>query len=178
METGKDHTLAEELWSSGIHEARILACLIDVLEKVNEEKEEFVKRAGFVMMATLAVHDKMVFLNKNKPEERKGKVLFINASSEFEQHPEVRKLNKLGEANIQKIADAYKISDGGDGFVRAVSLDEIKNNDYNLNVTLYVFPQEVAEEIDVEKEWQELRMIEEEIAGVEVKIEGYLKEIG
>ncbi|MFZ3166693.1 MAG: DNA alkylation repair protein [Candidatus Methanoperedens sp.] len=35
-ETGKDHTLAEELWSSGIHEARILACLIDVQKLVSE----------------------------------------------------------------------------------------------------------------------------------------------
>lgn len=119
----------------------------------------------------------LVFLNKNKPDARKGKVLFINASSEFEQHPEVRKLNRLGEENIQKIAEAYRKFDGGDGFVRAVPLDEIKENDYNLNVTLYVFPQEVAEEINVEKEWQELRIIEEEIVGVEERIEGYLKEI-
>lgn len=119
----------------------------------------------------------LVFLNKNKPVERKGKVLFINASNEFEQHPEVRKLNMLGDANIQKIAGAYRKYDDCDGFVRAVTLDEIKKNDYNLNVTLYVFPQEEAEEIDIDKEWNELRIIEEEIAGVEVRIEGYLKEI-
>ncbi len=96
-ETGKDHTLALQLWSSGIHEARILAGMIDVPDMVSEEqmeswaadfdswdvcdqvcsnlfdktdfayrkavewsnrKEEFVKRAGFVLMAALAVHDK------------------------------------------------------------------------------------------------------------------------
>lgn len=96
-ETGKDHTLALELWSSGIHEARILAGMIDEHEKVTGEQmeawvadfdswdvcdqvcsnlfdktclayqkalewshreEEFVKRAGFVLMAALAVHDK------------------------------------------------------------------------------------------------------------------------
>ncbi|SNQ59221.1 class I SAM-dependent DNA methyltransferase [Candidatus Methanoperedens nitratireducens] len=119
----------------------------------------------------------LIFLNKNKPEERRGKVLFINASSEYEQHPEIRKLNRLGEAHIQKIAEAYRKFAAGDGFVRAVPLDEIKNNDYNLNVTLYVFPQEKVEEIDVSKEWQELRVIEDEITGVEAKIEGYLKEI-
>ncbi len=120
----------------------------------------------------------LVFLNKNKPEERKGKVLFINASSEYEQHPEVRKLNRLGETHIQKIAEVYRKFGASDGFVRAVSLDEIKNNDYNLNVTLYVFPQEEAEEINMEREWQELRMIEEEIMGVEKRIEGYLRELG
>ncbi len=98
-ETGKDHTLALQLWSSGIHEARILAGMIDVPDMVSEEQmeswaadfdswdvcdqvcsnlfdktdfayrkavewsnreEEFVKRAGFVLMAALAVHDKRV----------------------------------------------------------------------------------------------------------------------
>ncbi len=96
-DTGKDHALALALWQSGIHEARILAGMIDEPEKVTREqmeswavdfdswdvcdqvcsnlfdktefarhkalewsgrKEEFVKRAGFVLMAALAVHDK------------------------------------------------------------------------------------------------------------------------
>jgi len=120
----------------------------------------------------------VVVLNRNKPENRKGKVLFINASSEFEQHPGVRKLNRLGYKHIENIANAYRDFDGGDGFARAVPIDEIKENDYNLNVTLYVFPEEEVEEIDVAGEWRELKIIEEEITNVEGKIEGYLGEIG
>ncbi len=97
--TGKDHRLALELWKSGIHEAKILAALVDEPGKVTERqmenwvvefdswdvcdgccgslfdktpfayskalewsrrKEEFVKRAGYVLMAELAVHDKAV----------------------------------------------------------------------------------------------------------------------
>jgi len=119
----------------------------------------------------------IIILNKNKPEERKGKVLFINASGECEQHPEVRKLNRLGKVHIQKIAEAYKKFGAGDGYVRAVSLEEIKNNDYNLNVTLYVFPEEAQEEIDIGEEWEELRSLEKEIAEVEEKIQGYLREV-
>lgn len=96
-QTGQNHPLALKLWNSGIHEARILAGMIDVPEEVNERQmekwvkdfdswdvcdqvcsnlfdqtkfaykkamdwsqrgEEFVKRAGFVLMAALAVHDK------------------------------------------------------------------------------------------------------------------------
>jgi len=96
-EIGKNHELALQLWASGIHEARILASLIDRPQKVTESQmeqwvqdfdswdvcdqccmnlfrktpmaqqkavawssrpEEFIKRAGFAMMATLAVHDK------------------------------------------------------------------------------------------------------------------------
>ena len=94
---GRRHELAEQLWKTGIHEARILAGIIDDPTKVTEaqmenwvrdfdswdvvdqvcgnlfdktpfsvskahewtkRKEEFVKRAGFVLMAELAVHDK------------------------------------------------------------------------------------------------------------------------
>lgn len=94
---GKDHSLANQLWSSGVQEARILASMIADPQKVTKiqmekwakdfdswdlcdgccgnlfdktpfayekamewssRKEEFVKRAGFSLMAYLAVHDK------------------------------------------------------------------------------------------------------------------------
>ncbi|RLI48876.1 MAG: SAM-dependent DNA methyltransferase, partial [Candidatus Thorarchaeota archaeon] len=80
----------------------------------------------------------IIILNKNKPEERKGKILFINASEEYEPHPDVKKLNKLGEKNIKKIVDAYDKFEDIEGFARVVDIKEIKENDYNLNVTLYV----------------------------------------
>jgi len=54
---------------------------------------------------------------------------------------------------------------------------EIKKNDYNLNVSLYVYPDEEREEIDVKKEWGGLKKIEAEIEGVNRKIEVYLEEI-
>jgi len=119
----------------------------------------------------------IVVLNKNKPEALKNKVLFINASKEFEQHPEVRKLNRLGDEHVKKIVTAYKEHKEELGFCRIVSLNEIKENDYNLNVTLYVFPEEEVEEIDVEKEWQELKDIEGKLEEVEEKINFYLAEL-
>lgn len=119
----------------------------------------------------------IIILNKHKLAERKNKVLFINASSEYEQHPEVRKLNRLGDEHIQKIAEVYRKFKDADGFARVVPLDEIKENDYNLNVTLYVFPHEEVEEVDIAREWEEVRKAEEEIAKVEEKIERYLREI-
>jgi len=117
----------------------------------------------------------IIIFNKNKPEERKNKVLFINASQEYEQHPEVRKLNRLGDEHIEKIAEAYQEFREIEGFSRIVSPDEIKENDFNLNVTLYVFPIEEVEEIDVGREWEELRKIETKIVRIEKKIEEYLR---
>ena len=119
----------------------------------------------------------MIIFNKNKPNGRKNKILFINASKEYEQHPEVRKLNRLGDTHIGKIVNAYKEFCDMEGFAKVVGIDEIKENDYNLNVTLYVFPEEEVEEIDVEKEWGELKEIEHELAEINQKIEGYLREL-
>jgi len=120
----------------------------------------------------------IMILRKNKPEERERKILFINASKEYEQHPDVRKLNKLEDEHIEKIANVYREFKEIKGFSRIVSLDEIRENDYNLNVTLYVFPEEEREEINVAKEWDKLKMIEREVVEVENRIEMYLKEVG
>jgi len=119
----------------------------------------------------------VMILNKNKPTAREGKIFFINASKEYQRHPEVRKLNQLGEAHIKKMVEAYKEFKNEDGFSKAVEIEKIKENDYNLNVTLYVFPEEETEEIDVTKEWEELKGIEKEIFAIEEKIEGYLREL-
>jgi type I restriction enzyme M protein len=119
----------------------------------------------------------VMILNRNKPEQRKGKVFFINASKEYQQHPEVRKLNRLGDEHIKKIVEANRDFRNEDGFSKVVEIEKIKENDYNLNVTLYVFPEEETEEIDVAEEWEQLQAIEKEILVIEDKIEGYLNEL-
>lgn len=119
----------------------------------------------------------IIILNKNKSEERKDKVLFINASEEFEKHPEVRKLKILADKNIEEIVKVYQEFDDMDGFAQVVSINEIKENDYNLNVPLYSFPQEEIEEIDISREWGELKELENELKSIEEKIEGYLQEV-
>ncbi|MBE0433321.1 SAM-dependent DNA methyltransferase [candidate division WOR-3 bacterium] len=120
----------------------------------------------------------ILVFHKNKPEDRKDKVLFINASQEFEQHPEVRKLNRLGEAHQTKIAKAYRDFSEAKGFSRIIDRSEIEKNDFNLNVTLYVFPEEEIEEIDIPKERRELKKIERELAKITEKLDGYLRELG
>ncbi|MBV6419374.1 MAG: hypothetical protein DAHOPDDO_00590 [Ignavibacteriaceae bacterium] len=117
----------------------------------------------------------IVILNKNKRRELRNKILFINASQEFIQHPEVRRLNSMSEDNnIKKIVEAYRDDLHHDGFARAVDISEIKENDYNLNVSLYVFPEEESERIDINKEWNELKSIEESLSVIGKKIEQYI----
>lgn len=119
----------------------------------------------------------IIIFNKHKLAERRGKVLFVNASKEFEQHPEVRKLNWLGDGNIGKIADAYKSFSEEKGFSRVVCLDEMRQNDYNLNVTLYVMQDEEGEGIDIAREFSELKELERQRQEVAGRLEQYITEL-
>jgi len=73
--------------------------------------------------------------------------------------------------------DAYKSDREVKGFSQIIEKEKIKENDYNLNVTLYVYPEEEVEEIDVTKEWRDLQKIGRELAVIEDKIEDYLEEL-
>jgi len=120
----------------------------------------------------------IIIFNQHKPTERKGKVLFINASKEAEQHPEVRKLNRLSGANIKKISDTYRNFSEEKGFSRVVPFEEIeKQNDSNLNVTLYVMQDEESEGINIAQEYNELKELEKQRQEVANKLEQYVSKI-
>ena len=138
-------TGAEGRIRKGIVERDLIECIVLLPEKLFYNTGA----RGIVMI-----------LNKDKPEERKNKIMFINAVNEYEQHPEVRRLNRLNEKHISKIVDAYKEFKDIDGFARVVSIEEIKKNDYNLNVTLYVFPEVEEEKIDLKVEMEKLKEVE------------------
>ncbi|RLE70668.1 MAG: hypothetical protein DRJ37_06190 [Thermoprotei archaeon] len=71
---------------------------------------------------------------------------------------------------------AYQAFRDEPGFARVVPLDEVRDNDYNLNVSLYVAPLVEREEVDVKALWEEVKAIDREIEAVEERIEGYLRE--
>jgi type I restriction enzyme M protein len=119
----------------------------------------------------------IIIFRKNKPTERKGKILFINASNEYIKHPTVRKLNTLSEDNVRRIVEAYKRFQDLAGFSKVVGIEEVRKNDYNLNVTLYVMPIEEGEQIDIVKEWNRLKELEKEEQNVMKKLEQYICEI-
>jgi len=119
----------------------------------------------------------ILVFRKNKPVERKGKILFINASNEYIKHPTVRKLNSLSDENIKRIAETYKKFEDIAGFCKVVNIEEVRSNDYNLNVTLYVMPVEEGEQIDIIKEWKELKELEREKQEIASKLEQYITEI-
>jgi len=119
----------------------------------------------------------IIIFNNNKSEDRKGKIFFINASNEFIPHPSVRRLNSLSDNNIAKITEAYRKLADIEGFSKSVGTKEIIDNDYNLNVTLYVMPIEEKEEINITKELSGLRRLEKERQEITNEVEKYVSEI-
>lgn len=116
----------------------------------------------------------ILVFQKQKPKERKGKILFINATNEFIPHPLIRRLNSLSSENISNVVGAYRNFGDTEGFAKVVDKEEIASNDYNLNVSLYAMPVEKGEEIDVSKEFTELKALEKEREGVRQKLERYI----
>jgi type I restriction enzyme M protein len=119
----------------------------------------------------------IIIFNSNKPADRKGKILFINASNEVIPHPSVRRLNSLSKENIARIAEAYQKFADEEGFSKGIGAKDVANNDYNLNVTLYVMPIEKAEEIDLARELSELKELEKQRQETTSKLEKYVSEI-
>ncbi|MGC8580709.1 MAG: N-6 DNA methylase, partial [bacterium] len=118
----------------------------------------------------------MVF-NKNKSDERKGKIAFIDASSLYIKHPEVRKLNRLSDENIEKIVQMYREFRDVPNFAKVVDVSEVEKNDFNLNVSLYVKKTNEEEKIDVVKEFEELKELEKQRQELLTKVENYISEV-
>jgi len=71
----------------------------------------------------------------NKKVERRGQVLFINAKNEVERK---NAQSYLEEKHIKKIAGAYFNYSEEDGFTRVATIQEIEENNFSLNIPLYV----------------------------------------
>jgi type I restriction enzyme M protein len=92
----------------------------------------------------------IVVCSKNKPEERKGKVLFING---LEQVVEEKQMAFLSDENIQTLYELYNGYENVPRLSHVASLDEIKKKDFSLNVPIYVQKYELGE---VEESLEEL----------------------
>lgn len=77
----------------------------------------------------------LLVTNLNKPKERKGKVIFINAVKEVTRQ---NANSVLEEKHIKKIYEAYKKFEDIEGFACVLSSEDIIKNNANLNISLYV----------------------------------------
>lgn len=88
----------------------------------------------------------ILIINKKKPKERKGKVIFINAELEFE---EGKNQNKLRDIDIEKILTTFNEYKAVKRYAKVVDLKEIEENDFNLNIRRYADTSPPSETFDV-----------------------------
>jgi type I restriction enzyme M protein len=75
-------------------------------------------------------------------------VVFIDASRDY---ADIKTQNNLREEDIKKIVAAYQKRETVDKYAYLASFDEIKENDFNLNIPRYVDTFEEKEEINIEE---------------------------
>ena len=102
-------------------------------------------------------------------------ILFIDASQNFEK---VGNKNALSNEHVTQIVDAYLSRENIDKYAHKASLDEIKENDFNLNIPRYVDTFEEEEPIDIEAVAAELKTLEAEMQETDATIAGFCKELG
>ncbi|RKX69770.1 type I restriction-modification system subunit M [candidate division TA06 bacterium] len=116
----------------------------------------------------------LFIVNKDKPKQRKGKVFFLYGANDY---LDGKKQNKLRKQDIDKIVDAFREYKTVKKYCRPVTLDEIRENEYNLNITRYIDITEEEERIDIQKTIDELKKLKKEYQKVEVKVFDYLREL-
>jgi type I restriction enzyme M protein len=161
-------------------------CSQGVLFRGNEEsriRENMIKED--IIEGVIALPPKVFFgtgipacvlvLNKDKPKERKNRIIFIHAAKDY-QEGKVR--NLLREQDIEKITKAFKKYEDIEKYCHIANLEELRVNEFNLNVPRYVDISTTGEEFDIQKTIDELRTLEQERMDLATQVKHDLKELG
>ncbi len=108
---------------------------------------------------------------------KNDKILFINASGE-EHYEKGKRQNYLRDEDVEKIVETYQFRKEESRFSRLVSLQEIKENDFNLNITRYVNLSKEEEQVDLEAVTKQLKECDARIEASRGKLNVFLKELG
>jgi len=86
----------------------------------------------------------IIILKKNRTTRD---VLFINASKEFTKG---KSQNKLSKKSMDKVVETYKNRESVEKYAYVATFEEIKENDFNLNIPRYVDTFEEETSVDME----------------------------
>jgi type I restriction enzyme M protein len=117
----------------------------------------------------------ILILNKNKPDNRKKKIMIIDAEANFEAG---KNQNRLRKVDIEKISSTLLDFQAVDKYAVVVDEETVAGNGYSLNVRRYVDTSEIEEVFDVNSVIGDIKQLESERADVNSKLNRLLKEIG
>jgi type I restriction enzyme M protein len=106
--------------------------------------------------------------------EQRDDVLFIDASRDFQPG---KNQNQLLDEHVDKLIATHQIRKDSDRYARAVPREEIKRNDYNLNIPRYVDTFEVPDKIDIVAVQKEIDGLEVELSDLRAKMREHLREL-
>lgn len=109
-----------------------------------------------------------------KCKEHPDDILFIDASQHFEK---VKTQNYLRDEDVERIVDTYSKRQTIDKYSYIASLDEVRENDYNLNIPRYVDTFEEEEPVDIEAVADELKTLEADMKETDDTIAGFCQEL-
>ena len=115
----------------------------------------------------------ILVLKKNRTHT--GDILFIDASNDFDKQ---KNQNKLLPEHLDKIIDAFTQRQNIDKYAKVATLQEVKDNDYNLNIPRYVDTFEAEDEIDLNTIAQQLKDLEQQSQKTDEVIADFCKELG
>jgi type I restriction enzyme M protein len=113
----------------------------------------------------------LVLKKCKKPDD----VLFINASEHFEKG---KRQNRLLPEHIDKIVDTYQYRKEEERYSRRVTMAEIEQNDFNLNISRYISTAKAEAQIDLQVVNAELVNLEESIVASTNRHNEFLRELG
>lgn len=113
----------------------------------------------------------VIILKKNRTSRD---VLFIDASKDFIKG---KNQNKLSQENIDRIVETYKKREDVEKFAHVASFEEIRENDFNLNIPRYVDTFEEQEEVDIVELGKELVALNQQIKAAENEFLSMLDEL-
>ncbi|GAB4093062.1 type I restriction-modification system subunit M [Flaviaesturariibacter terrae] len=113
----------------------------------------------------------LVLKKCKKPDD----VLFINAAEHFVKG---KRQNSLAPEHMEKIIDTYQHRKEDERYSRRVSMAEIEQNGFNLNISRYVSTATTEEEIDLQAVHQQLMEINKKAEEARAKHNEFLKELG
>ena len=117
----------------------------------------------------------ILILNRAKPAERRGRVLFIQAA---EGYADARNQNRLREEDIARIVSAYEGFADVERFARVVPIAELEANDWNLNISRYVDTAGPQPEVDLAAELQKLEELQQRRHEAEQEMWHQLRKLG
>lgn len=116
-----------------------------------------------------------VLVLKKDRGNNQNNILFIDASKEFEAG---KNQNILRDSDIDRIVSAYEAREDVDKFAHVATMDEIKENGYNLNIPRYVDTFEKEPEIDLAAVSAEIRGLQKDIKEIDAQLKPYFEELG